>query len=37
MLKPWCAARDSGCECGKHQTHFLEDEMTGEAEVDSPS
>lgn len=25
------AARDSGCECVKHQTHFLEDEMTSEA------
>src|SRR5690606_35162281 len=24
-------ARDAGCECIKHQTHFLEDEMTDEA------
>ena len=24
-------ARDSGCECIKHQTHFLDDEMTDEA------
>ena len=25
------AARDAGCECIKHQTHFLDDEMTDEA------
>ena len=25
------AAHESGCECVKHQTHFLEDEMTDEA------
>ena len=25
------AAKDSGCECIKHQTHFLADEMTDEA------
>jgi len=25
------AAHDSGCECIKHQTHFLDDEMTDEA------
>jgi len=24
-------ARDAGCECIKHQTHFVEDEMTDEA------
>ncbi len=24
-------ARDAGCECIKHQTHFIEDEMTDEA------
>ncbi|MGO4914532.1 N-acetylneuraminate synthase family protein [Pseudogemmobacter sp. W21_MBD1_M6] len=24
-------ARDAGCECVKHQTHFVEDEMTEEA------
>ena len=30
------AARDAGCECIKHQTHFVEDEMTEEAKAIFP-
>ena len=30
------AAHESGCECVKHQTHFLEDEMTDEAKTIVP-
>ncbi|MBT8409504.1 MAG: N-acetylneuraminate synthase family protein [Alphaproteobacteria bacterium] len=29
-------ARDAGCECIKHQTHFVEDEMTDEAKAIFP-
>ncbi len=29
-------ARDAGCECVKHQTHFVEDEMTDEARAIFP-
>lgn len=29
-------ARDAGCECIKHQTHFIEDEMTDEAKAIFP-
>ena len=32
LLKTWLnEAAKSGCECVKHQTHFVDDEMTDEA------
>ena len=31
VAKMVLAAAKSGCECIKHQTHFVEDEMTEEA------